>query len=59
MTLCCSSVLQLLEIVSKSGMDLELVLDSVVVTLHFTMGHNVSVQVMEYTVKPVGLFCSD
>lgn len=31
----CSSALQFLKIVSTSGMDLELVLDSVVFTLHF------------------------
>lgn len=45
MTLGCSSVLQFLETVSASGVDLELVLDSVVFTLHFTVGHNISVQV--------------
>lgn len=44
-TLGCASVLQFLEIVSTSGMDLELVLDSVVFTLHFTSEHNISVQV--------------
>lgn len=43
-TLGCSSALQFFEIVSTSGMDLELVLDSVVFTLHFTLGHNISVQ---------------
>lgn len=45
MSLGCSSVLQFLEIISTSWMDLELVLDSVVFTLHFTLGHHVSVQV--------------
>lgn len=44
-TLGCSSALQFLDIVSTSGMDLELVLDSVVLTLHFTLRRNISVQV--------------
>lgn len=44
-TLGCPSALQFLEIDSTSRMALRMVLASVVLTLHFTVGHNISVQV--------------
>lgn len=41
-TLGCSSALRFLEMVSASGMDLDLLLDSVVFSLNFTLRHNIS-----------------
>lgn len=45
MTSGCSLALQFLEIVGTSRMALRMVLASVVFTLHFSVGHNISGQV--------------